>query len=152
MQGRENLLRLVLISVLCAVPDAENVHGLFEHPVHHNVRGLRNHEFARSFLDIGFTAVRVASQDLDGVVNDAAHPVGGSKVALLLDTVGNGFEVVNSEGCLANPHQERSCSSSHNRTSSSPMKSPRSVAAMPLTHGGAEFRVFLHQTQRGVLH
>jgi len=51
-------------------------------------------KFAGSLLDSGFAALGKAAENLDGVVNDAANPIGRGKIALPLDVTGNDFKVV----------------------------------------------------------
>lgn len=84
------------LSVLCTVPDTKDLDGLgANQPIGDDVGGqLWDHEFPRTLFDSGFSALGEAWEDLDGIVDDAANPIGGGEITLALDVTGNDFKIV----------------------------------------------------------
>jgi hypothetical protein len=67
------------------VDDVENQHAFVEHLLDNDAGERPDYEFAR-FVDASRAApVRHGPQALDGVIDDARHPVGGLQTPILLD-------------------------------------------------------------------
>lgn len=74
--------------------DPEDFNGLAGLPVDSEIRRFEDDKFPRALFRARSAAVGIAAQKLNTIVDTAAQPVGSLQIALLLDAVRDGFEVV----------------------------------------------------------